>query len=176
MSEPKTIRELLAAAQEGMVASHKKAVVHEPESQPLEEGFSLGVAYAADKFKPILDYHIIPGANAVVTPQGLEDAVKAIADSLGIAWTPENHVEQDTLRREARVALEAAGIEVVDEVVEGAYDTYKWTPDSDGFFYRIFQTDQRTKQPTGTPEKPSCGPACTIYIKRATTVSHSKEE
>ncbi|MCK4512640.1 hypothetical protein KAW64_12925 [bacterium] len=56
--------------------------------------------------------HIIPGADAVVTEEGLEAAAKAIADSLGIAWTPENDVEKNTLRHEARAALEAAGITV----------------------------------------------------------------
>lgn len=53
-------------------------------------------------------YHIIPGAHAIVTPQGLEDAAKVCAGNL---------LSMKAGRRLARAAIEAAGVVCVDEVI-----------------------------------------------------------
>ena len=66
-----------------------------------------GIVVCPDWF---LDCYIIPGANAIVTAEGLENAAHALA---GCGVGPEARRV-----RLARAVLEAAGIVVVDEVVE----------------------------------------------------------
>ena len=83
-----------------------------------EEGTPERQANVEDAVLSVMrNYHLIPDTDAIVTEKGLEAGARAIADSLGIAWTLENDVEKNTLRHEARVVLEAAGITIAKEVV-----------------------------------------------------------
>ncbi len=103
----------------------------------------------------------IPDANAVVTPQGLLAA--------GHAYEAAHKAALDTNDYEAgliaatRAALEAAGIEVVDERTEIVSDRVVVE------LTRVIPNDDAT-----TCTELHRGD--TLYIKRATTVSHSKEE
>lgn len=64
-------------------------------------------------------YHIIPGADVVVTAKGLEDAGKALfADERWGDWDGLLPGAKANYIRKARAALEAAGIIIPDEVVE----------------------------------------------------------
>lgn len=85
-----------------------------------------------DKDDPILDAHIIPGANAVVTAEGLEAAGMAAGQEwLSIMGEPKKSqaeafkemLEDDPWNRVARAALEAAGIQVADEAYTRVLDT-----------------------------------------------------
>jgi len=115
---------------------------------------------------PILGAHIIPGADVVVTPQGLEDAAGALWRSTHLmGWLNIPPSMQDQTRIEARAAIEAAGIEVVDEVVEvgndapGDFQSWPVFRDGDGLL-------------TG------CGidPGDILYIQRADTSTASTSD
>ena len=119
MSE--TVRELLKRLREPEVAAHKEVTKLEPQAEALNKGFSMGAIYVGEKFKPILDYHIIPGADAVVTKESLLAAA--------LAYEKAHHDALDTddyevgLLAGARAFIEACGMEFAKEVVivEGRY-------------------------------------------------------
>ena len=129
----KTIGELLAASSASMVASHKKVVADLPEPDLRNEGFFLGVAYAADKFKEVSGYSIV-GPGSVVGPKELAAAAKALLAKIReqddgtnldyhdlpgfYAWEDCTEEGREQWRDVTRVTLEAAGIVVADEVVE----------------------------------------------------------
>lgn len=119
MSEQaKTIGALLAASKKSMVASHKKVVADLPEAGARNDGFFLGVAYAADKFKAVNDYRIV-GPGCVVSPEGLEATARGVAGGNETrSFEDMSAVQQEHYMGLARAALEAAGIVVADEVVE----------------------------------------------------------
>ncbi len=107
-------------------------------------------------------YHIIPGADAMVTPQGLGDAAKAIGRLYGwelpASMKCPTHLV-DRFRVFARAALEAAGMVVVEVV--GEFD------DPEGGGPMLW--DGKEWHAIGDGDR-------VAIIKRATTVSHSKEE
>ena len=99
---------------------------------PEEDGRAEGECWCFYPNNPVLDYHIISGTECVAA--GLEDAAKAACakvreqddgesrdcHDLPGFYSWENCTEEgrEQWREVARAVLEAAGIEVVDEVVE----------------------------------------------------------
>jgi len=91
------------------------------------------------------DYRFIPGADVVVTPQGLEDAAKDVylmgwqrfGDGNPVPWSEHDEEVRGHYRAVVRAAITAAGGVVADEVVEvqvfaGDDDVYVSVPSRDG--------------------------------------------
>ncbi len=128
MSETKTVRDVLnekrdAAQKLKEPRRPEESTADKAERAKYSEGFMDGLAYAEGRFEEaaILDYHIIPGAEAVVAPKGLLAAGHAYEDARSDALDTNDHNEQDyegALVAGARAALEAAGIAVQEETTE----------------------------------------------------------
>lgn len=113
-----------------------------------------------DGDNPILDAHIIPGANAMVTPQGLDAAAEELRErvadkdvTLNYPWSDLDSHQRGYWRQDVRAALAAAGIVCVDEVAS------------------LRQPSGRKVDANG--DLPIClDPGDTLYIKRC----HSKSQ
>ena len=75
---------------------------------PEEDGRAEGECWCFYPKNPVLDYHIIPGADVVVTAEGLEDAAKDVyltgwrrfADDVPVPWC---EVEEELRRKRNEV-------------------------------------------------------------------------
>lgn len=119
MSEPKTMRDVLEEIEKGEGAFSRDPHIHavncvENAKELAREGLTL-----------LDSLHIIPGADVVVTPQGLEDAARAAFSHSHPHRVWDAFPEEDKARMRCAfaVGLEAAGVERVDEVVEVANES-----------------------------------------------------
>lgn len=102
----------------------------------------------------VIDVHIIPGAKALVTEKGLEDAAKVFGEAFfGCGWDRLREEHKKVSRNVAREALKEAGIVCVDEVKE-VRD------------YCDTEVDVPSFDENGDPDYISIYGGDTLYIKR----------
>lgn len=140
MSETKTVRIVFDGP-----PSHESGRFVEVED---DEGASISIGEWVERPDGCweLQLPIIPGANAVVTPEGLEAAAKAIRERARVFLGVENDSEWDELHASirstwcavARDAFEDAGIVVANEVmtqvvdmVDGDNGSIRWLNSTD---------------------------------------------
>ena len=113
--QARTVKELLTSMEKHTVAAHKEVTKDDPERLARNEGFWMGYAMAHSKLNPILDAYIIPGANAIVSAEGLEAATRVFAKWAlpnDLLWGEMNEAAKEQARLITVKVLEAAGIRI----------------------------------------------------------------
>lgn len=171
MSKPKTIREWLDRLNHDLVREAARLRL-DAKTVAVERATMRTVKHSADTHD-ILDAHI-PGANAVVAPQGLEDAAKAYYERVnakfggGVDWEDDFDLsaklqeQKKWLVETMRLALEAAKIEVVDESLQTQVDRLA--------NFIMAEIDGEPSRNEGAVD------TAIRLLRRTVTVSHSKEE